>query len=141
VSGDIQARNLSGAVVLRSGRGDIQLSGSSGELKVLGEHGVLSIAETHGDVAASTIMGAIRYTGAPGKGDVVHLETDHGPVAIQLEQGSDLVIVIKTTSGVLTCGLPGVEAVVSGCTGTLGNGAGALTVRTVSGEVTLLPGP
>ncbi len=141
VSGDIQAQNLSGVVTLRSGRGDIQLSGSSGELKLLGEHGVLSIAETHGEVGASTIMGTIRYSGAPGKGDAVHLETDHGPVAIQLEPGSDLAIGIMTTSGTLTCGVPGVEAVIRGCTGTLGHGAGTLTVRTVSGEVTLQPGP
>jgi DUF4097 and DUF4098 domain-containing protein YvlB len=140
-SGDILAENLSGEILLRSARGDVRAVNCSGIVQVLGEHGILALEDVRGEVGASTIMGTIRYTGAPGSGDEVNLETDHGPVQIELGKDSGLDISMTTTSGEIDCSLPGLTFSSRSCSGILGNGAGSLTVRTVSGEVTLRLAP
>ncbi len=141
VGGDIVGQNLTGTLSLRSGRGDIALLGGSGEFHVLGEHGVLSLQGLSGQVEASTIMGTIRYAGAPQAGDALHFETDHGPVEIELGAEADLALTVATTSGVVDCVIPGLQPVLRGCAGSLGKGRGSLAVRTVSGTVSVRRAP
>lgn len=141
VSGDVLAENVAGKIALRSGRGNVTVRNGSGDLRVLGEHGVLTIDGVTGEVGSSTIMGTIRFMGRPGSGDTIRLETDHGPVEIQLADGSNLSVQVSSTSGSMSCILPGIAQDVRGCTGRLGNGEGALAVRTVSGDVTIQPVP
>ena len=69
----------------------------------------------------------------------MHFETDHGPVQIDLDLNSDVTVRVRTTSGVVTCMVPGVSYNGAACDGSLGSGAGLLQVRTVSGSTTLQP--
>lgn len=140
VAGNIGAEGLSGEFYLRTGRGDLQVTGVSGELRAVSEHGAVSIRDASGSVSSNNIMGSIHFTGTPGEGDRVHLETDHGAVELDLGQGSSLQVTVNSTSGNVTCP-PGIPQTVWGCTGTLNAGSGWLDVRTVSGPVTIRHAP
>jgi hypothetical protein len=141
VSGTISARNFSGTASLKSNRGDITVSDSNGELYILGNYGVLSLENLKGIVNSSTIMGTIKFTGLINSGDGVHLETDHGPVEVLLLPGSNQAVQIRSTSGNATCRLPDLSVSPRNCDGIIGNGSGRLSVRTVSGDVTLQQEP
>ncbi|RPI86953.1 MAG: hypothetical protein EHM41_06690 [Chloroflexi bacterium] len=136
IAGDILAEDLSGVISLRSGRGDVRVVDSSGEVRVLGEHGLLSLENLHGTVGSSTIMGTIQYNGRVVTGDDIRMEVDHGPVEIQLASNSDAVLNVTSTSGGVRCP-PGFESTARTCQGELGRGEGQITVRTVSGQVTV----
>jgi hypothetical protein len=139
-AGAIVAQGLGGSAVLRSGRGDVTLSDSVGEFVVLGEHGVLSLSGVAGQVSASTIMGSIRWQGPVAGGDV-SLETDHGPVDVLLTLPADVRVDAHTTSGDVTCQIPGAPIVPRACQGTLGAGAGRLGIRTVAGPIVVRAAP
>jgi DUF4097 and DUF4098 domain-containing protein YvlB len=141
VSGNIDIRNSSGVFIIKSNRGNVRVQTSKGDIHLAGNYGVLSAIDTRGGLSASTIMGMVRFTGHVGSGDNVSLETDHGPVEIQLGQGSDARVHISTTTGVVTCSFPGLSYEGQGCGGTLGTGGGQLGVRTVSGSATINPIP
>jgi hypothetical protein len=136
-AGDILAEKLNGDISLRSGRGNIRAAGCSGTVRVIGEYGILVMEDVQGDVGSSTIMGTIRFLG----GIDSDLETDHGPVEIDLAPSSNLVLSINTTGGDLTCSFPGLRVTPRSCQGQVGNGKGSLSVRTVSGKVNFQPMP
>lgn len=134
-AGDIVAERLEGVIALRSGRGNVTLRNSSGTSRVLGEYGVLTLTGVTGDVGSSTIMGTIRFTGQPGHDDTVYLESDHGPIEIVLGSQSDVAVQVNTNSGRLNCVGTHLAYTTAACSGDLGQGAGSLTARTVSGDV------
>jgi hypothetical protein len=141
VAGHILAEKLEGSARLRSGRGDIRAVGFSGRLVVLGEHGLLVIEDSKGEAGASTIMGTIQYIGWPGAGDKIRLETDHGPVRVDLKLDPSLAVSARSASGNVVCLLPGLRSTTRTCEGTMGAGEGALNVYTVSGEIRLRISP
>jgi hypothetical protein len=136
-AGNIVADDLGGTIALRSRRGHITLRNSDGEVRVLGEAGQLSLEAVGGQVGSSTIMGTIRFVGQPSPGDQIRLESDHGPIEVELGQQSDVAVQVNTNSGRIDCAADGLVQTSSSCTGRLGPGMGRLTVRTVSGNVTL----
>ena len=73
-----------------SNRGDIIVRKSSGNINVAGNYGALNVQNVHGETAVSTIMGNVMFDGLIQMGDIVRLETDHGPVSVNLNQDSDL---------------------------------------------------
>lgn len=135
ISGNIEAKNLTGITVLRSGRGNVKAVDCEGELRVLGEHGVLTMTDLHGLVTSSTIMGTINFTGSPLPGDRINLEVDHGPIVVKLGGESNLAYYAYSISGEVHCIVPGTEYLSRACRGSLGNGAGELTIRSVSGKI------
>lgn len=137
VSGRITIQNSRGDFGITSNRGDVAVISSSGQVHVAGNYGLLSLQDARGTLGAATIMGTVRFAGAIGAADSVSLETDHGPVEIQLAQNSDATVQVGTTTGVITCIMPGLHYAGQGCAGALNTGEGRLTVRTVSGNVTL----
>ncbi|MGZ6347605.1 MAG: DUF4097 family beta strand repeat-containing protein [Anaerolineales bacterium] len=141
VAGDVLVKNVSGLLTLMSNRGNVIVEKSSGELHILGNYGLLSLLDPRGTISASTIMGTIKFNGKIGTGDDLNFETDHGPVEIQLAQDSDAIVQVDTTSGVVTCSIPGIFYKGQRCAGTLHGGQGKLKVRTVSGNVSLQPLP
>lgn len=140
-AGTIVADGLAGSAVLRSGRGDVTLTGSTGEFVVVGEHGVLSLSGVAGRVSASTIMGTIRWAGPASAEDQVRLETDHGPVEATISPAADLVVEASTTSGEVTCLIPGAPRLPRACQGALGAATARLSIRTVSGAVIVQTAP
>jgi DUF4097 and DUF4098 domain-containing protein YvlB len=80
-------------------------------------------------------MGTINFTGLIHAGDNVRLETDHGPVDVNLEADSTLTLAAQSTSGDMACMVSGVNSSTRWCNGQFGTGDGALQIRTVSGAV------
>jgi sulfur carrier protein ThiS len=137
VSGDIFIEAVEGEIVARSNRGNVSVDDSTGKISVVGNYGLLTLAGSSGDVGVSTIMGSITFNGRVQSGDRVSLETDHGPVAVELSPDSAVSLQVSSTSGDVACMLPNVSSSLRGCNGKLNSGDGALTIRTVSGAVTL----
>jgi len=141
VSGDLLAENMAGTVTLVSSRGNVTVKNFSGQLQVLGEHGILELENVSGKIGSSNIMGSIHYQGQPMPGDEIHIEVDHGPVEISLPHNSNLDLEIHTTSGELICIAPGLVSTGHTCMGTIGSGGASMTVRSVSGRVSLQLSP
>ena len=137
--GDISLQDSTGNFNLNSNRGNIEVKSSKGSILVSGNYGLLSVEDSHGEIGVSTIMGTIRFLGSPNDLDIIRLETDHGPVEVQLGDGSSLSAEIETTSGQVACTMFAFTPVGRGCTGLLGDGSASLWVRTVSGAVSLQP--
>jgi len=136
-SGDITVERMTGTLTLRSNRGNITVRESSGDVSVVGNYGVLAIYNVRGETAASTIMGNVVFDGLIQAGDNVRLETDHGAVSVHLSQDSTLGIQVRSTSGDVACMLPGITSTTRTCDGEIGSFGGVLSIRTVSGAVTL----
>jgi DUF4097 and DUF4098 domain-containing protein YvlB len=126
-----------GNLVLRSNRGNITMRESSGTISVVGNYGALNVHDVHGETAMSTIMGNVLFDGLIQAGDVVRLETDHGAVSVNLNQDSAASLQVRSTSGDVACMLPDVVSSTRTCDGEIGSGGGELSIRTVSGAVTL----
>jgi len=136
-SGNIELEKMMGRLTLRSNRGSIIVQESSGVVSVVGNYGLLTLQSVRGEIAASTIMGNITFSGLIQQGDVVRLETDHGSVSVNLNTDSTLTLKTRSTSGDVTCLLPGVNSSTRTCDGDVHSGGGSLSIRTVSGAVTL----
>ena len=136
-SGKITIEQIIGKITLWSNRGDIIVRKSSGNINVAGNYGVLNVQNVHGETAVSTIMGNVVFDGLIQSGDVVRLETDHGPVSVNLNQDSDLSLQVGSISGDVACMVPDISSTTRSCTGEIGAGEGTLKIRTVSGAVTL----
>lgn len=136
-SGDITMREMAGGMTLRSNRGDITVQESTGTVSIVGNYGGLTAQNVRGDVSMSTIMGNITYGGLVQGADTVHLETDHGAVSVDLSADSALTLQVRSTSGAVTCLLPDVSSTTRTCDGEIHAGGGSLSIRTVSGAVTL----
>ncbi len=91
----------------------------------------------HGETAASTIMGNVVFEGLIEAGDTIRLETDHGAVSVNLSADSAMTLQVNSTSGDVTCMLPDVVSSTRTCDGKIHSGDGSLSIRTVSGAVTL----
>jgi hypothetical protein len=141
VSGDIRLERVAGAITVRSNRGGIRLTDGRGRVSVVGNYGILELKDTRGEVGVSTIMGSVVFGGLISEGDRVRLETDHGPVSVNLASDSSLILQVRSTSGDLACLLPGLAATLRTCEGAMGSAEGLLEIRTVSGGVTLQSTP
>jgi DUF4097 and DUF4098 domain-containing protein YvlB len=140
-SGDIMAEQVSGTFIMRSNRGNITVRESTGKVNVVGNYGALFFKGTRGETAASTIMGNVLYEGLIQADDSVRLEADHGAVSVKLSADSALTLHVRSASGDVACMLSGIDSAVRTCDGVIASGGGSLSVRTVSGAVTvqLLP--
>ena len=140
-SGNITLEEMTGKLTLHSNRGNIIVQESSGILSVVGNYGTLTAQNVRGDVGISTIMGNIVFGGSIQGNDTVRLETDHGSVSVALSADSDLTLQVRSTSGDVVCLLPEAVSSTRTCDGEINSGTGSLTIRTVSGAVTLQTTP
>jgi len=136
-SGNVTVEQMTGVLTLHSNRGNISVRDSSGEIGIVGNYGALTMQNTSGETSASTIMGNILFDGLIQAGDKVRLEADHGSVSVNLSADSALGIQVRSTSGDVTCILPGISSTTRTCDGVMNPGGGSLSIRTVSGAVTL----
>ena len=136
-SGNITAERIAGIFILRSNRGNITLRESAGKVNAVGNYGALTFQDTSGETSASTIMGNVLYEGLIQADDTVRLETDHGSVSVKLSADSALTLQVRSATGDVACMLPGIDSTTRTCDGTIASGGGSLSVRTVSGAVTL----
>ena len=136
-SGNITAERVSGTFIMRSNRGNITVRESAGKVTIVGNYGALTLQDTTGEAAASTIMGNVLYEGLIQMNDNVRLEADHGSVSVKLSADSALTLQIRSATGDVACMLPGIDSSTRTCDGEVASGGGSLSVRTVSGAVTL----
>ena len=136
-SGNITAERVSGTFIMRSNRGNITVRESAGKVNIVGNYGALTLQDTTGEAAASTIMGNVLYEGLIQMNDNVRLEADHGSVSVKLSADSALTLQIRSATGDVACMLSGIDSTTRTCDGEVASGGGSLSVRTVSGAVTL----
>lgn len=136
-AGEITAERVHGSLTLRSNRGNITVQECSGDINVVGNYGALTVQNVSGEAAVSTIMGNVVFDGLIEVGDTVRLETDHGAVSVNLSADSALTLQVRSTSGDVTCLLPDIASSTRSCDGEMRSGGGTLSIRTVSGAVTL----
>jgi DUF4097 and DUF4098 domain-containing protein YvlB len=136
-SGNVTVVQMTGAATLHSNRGNISVRDSLGHFSVVGNYGALTVQNASGEISVSTIMGNILFDGSIKSGDITRLETDHGSVSAHLSADSALGIQIRSTSGDVVCMLPDVISSARTCDGEINSGGGALSIRTVSGAVTV----
>lgn len=136
-SGNITLEKMTGKLMLHSNRGNITVQESSGSVSVVGNYGTLTAQNVRGDVGISTIMGNVVFGGSIRGNDIVRLETDHGSVSVNLSADSDLSLQVHSTSGEVACMLPDLVSSTRTCEGQVASGNGSLSIRTVSGAVTL----
>jgi len=137
ISGDITVERTIGAITLHSNRGNITVRESSGDISVVGNYGALTVRDTSGTTSVSTIMGNIVSEGRIQMDDIVRLETDHGAVSVLLSADSALGIQVRSTSGDVACMVPDIRSTTRTCDGEIASGGGSLSIRTVSGPITL----
>lgn len=137
ISGNILVEDVHGDITLRSNRGDVTVQDSAGGISVVGNYGLLTFENVQGDIGVSTIMGNVVFSGSILMDDDVRLETDHGAVSVHLSADSALDIQVRSTSGDVACMLPGIISSARTCEGEINSGGGTLSIRTVSGAVTL----
>ena len=137
VSGDILVDNVQGDITLRSNRGNVTTRDSDGRISMVGNYGLLALENARGNIGVSTIMGTIVFDGLIQADDTLRLETDHGPISVNLVRSSDLTLKVRSTSGDVACMLPDVISSARTCEGTINSGGGVLSIRTVSGTVTV----
>ncbi len=137
VSGNITIERVTGRLTLNSNRGNITVRESAGVVNLVGNYGLLTLQDVSGETAASTIMGNIMLRSLIQVDDSVRLETDHGSVSVSLREDSALSLQVRSTSGDVACILPGLASTSRACEGDLNSGGGNLSIRTVSGAVTL----
>ena len=137
ISGIITIKRMAGKITLYSNRGNITVRESSGDISIVGNYGALNVQNVYGETAVSTIMGHVVFNGLIQTGDTVRLETDHGSVSVNLSPDSALSLRVRSTSGDVACVLPDINSSTRTCDGEIRSGGGILSIRTVSGAVTL----
>lgn len=136
-SGNIMVEQVTGRLTLRSNRGNITVRESSGTVGIVGNYGALTTENVRGEVSVSTIMGNIKFDGPIQGEDTVRLEADHGAISVNLSGDSAVALQVHSASGDVACMLPEMVSSARSCEGKIQSGQGSLSIRTVSGAITL----
>ena len=124
VSGDIEARGLNGGLSLRTVSGGLTV--------VDGQSGVVRAKSVSGDVALDLHANSVD----------IDVTTVSGDVMVRLPGETGATVDLASTSGDLACAFDGLSLQKKPgsrrLSGSIGDGAGALRGRTVSGRVALL---
>ncbi|MGD0685211.1 MAG: DUF4097 family beta strand repeat-containing protein [Streptosporangiaceae bacterium] len=125
VSGDLEARGLDGGVTFNSVSGDLTLAGGSVQ-----------------ELDAKTVSGKVTADVGLRPGGALRVTTVSGEVAVRLPAGTSAEVDLRSTSGKVRTGFDDLQSArgpgSSTVAGTLGDGAGRITVTTLSAPVTLL---
>lgn len=125
VSGDLEARGLDGGVSFNSVSGDLTLAGGSVQ-----------------DLDAKTVSGKVTADVDLRSDGGLRVTTVSGEVAVRLPADASAEVDLRSTSGRVRTGFEGLRTARSPgsntVAGTLGAGAGRMTVATLSAPVTLL---
>ena len=139
VSGRITATALDGEVGLRTVSGDIDVQGVDGTVRANAVSGDVTISGGSPDeVTARSVSGELTldFDDVPD----VDCTTVSGDVAVRLPADADVDFDAVTVSGRLESGFPdALEAGKRRLRGRIGDGGPRLSVRTSSGDVTVLP--
>lgn len=138
-SGDIGVNDCSGDLAFQTVSGDagISLSGNIQGQTVSGDIDIKT--NKSGEIKIRSTSGDIQFQGPFEEGSRAALATVSGDVSLSLAKGSQVTIEAATVSGDIDCGLEltGLRQSNRSLSGKLGGGNAALSVETVSGDVTI----
>lgn len=160
ISGDITLENGRERISLKTVSGSISATKTTGKLQANSASGDIEVAAHEGDIGIETLSGDIEIearsvrhlTGASISGDVTveavfeqdvtaKLTSVSGSISVSLDEPLDFVFQANSNSGNIGNRLSADEVVkeygMRSLQGRVGNGAGSLTVRSVSGEIDL----
>jgi putative adhesin len=159
-SGDVTVTQPAGRVDVHSTSGDVTITAAhdsvraetvSGDMRVEGSPRVLVISTVSGEIVVpgsvrgtaqvTTTSGSVRLGLGREAGDV-RVETVSGDLDVRLPAGSGAALDAHTTSGTIDASVPlqiG-RATRHALTATVGPGGPALVLRSVSGDIHLIPG-
>lgn len=152
---------LSARTSVKSGSGDVTLDGVTGKIEAntvsgvveaQGLDGTVSFNSVSGDLAlaggsvtaltASTLSGRVAADIDLAADSKVRISTVSGEVALRLPESTSADVTLTAAAGRIDTSFPELRredrAITQAVSGKLGEGAGRLTVNTVSGSVTLL---
>jgi DUF4097 and DUF4098 domain-containing protein YvlB len=144
-----------GGVTLDGVTGKIEANTVSGVIEAQGLDGTVSFTSVSGDLAlaggsvttltASTVSGRIAADVELARDSRVRVSTVSGEVALRLPERTSALVTLNAAAGRIDTSFPELQrqerAITRTVAGKLGDGAGQLTVNTVSGSVTLLSRP
>jgi DUF4097 and DUF4098 domain-containing protein YvlB len=138
-SGDIVVNDCSGRLAFQTVSGDAGIS-LSGDVQGQTVSGGIDIKSAKaGEIKIRSTSGDIQFRGPLAEGSSASIATVSGDVSLELEDGSSAVIEAATVSGDIDCELEleSLRQSNRSLSGKLGGGQGSLTVKTVSGDVTI----
>jgi hypothetical protein len=143
VSGDIVLDEVTGKVEVESVSGDVEGRGLQGRLSLKSVSGGLTVVDGRaGHVTAKTVSGDVALDLRPADNVDIDVATVSGDVTVRLPSDAGMTVEVSSTSGDLACAFDGVAMQKKPgsrkISGSVGDGAGALHGRTVSGRVALL---
>jgi hypothetical protein len=143
VSGDIVLDEVRGQVEAESVSGDIEGRGLGGRLTFRTVSGGLTVVDGRsGSVTAKTVSGDVALDLHPPRDADIDVTTVSGDVTVRLPGDAGLRVEVASTSGDLASAFDGLEVDkkpgTNKLSGSVGDGAGALHGRTVSGRIALL---
>jgi hypothetical protein len=161
VSADAVITGLSARTSLKSASGDVTLDGVTGDIDAGTVSGAIEAQGLDGRVAFTSVSGNLALAG--GSVDALTARTVSGRIAVDVDLLGDSRVDVNTVSGEVALRIPETasaevtlnsaagridtsfpevdrldRALAKSVTGTLGDGAGRLSVNTVSGGITLL---
>jgi hypothetical protein len=143
VSGEVVLDGVGGPVEVESVSGDVEARGLTGPLTLRTVSGGLTVVDGSTDrIRAKSVSGDVALDLQPGGGVDIDVATVSGDVTVRLPDDVGLRVNVSSTSGDLACAFPGLSLEKKPgsrkLSGSVGDGAGALHGRTVSGRVAVL---
>jgi hypothetical protein len=143
VSGEVVLDEVTGEVDVESVSGDVEARNLNGELSLRTVSGGLTVVDGRsGQVRAKSVSGDVALDLHPDRRIDIDVTTVSGDVTVRLPATTGVTVDLASTSGDLACACDGLNLQKRPgsrrLSGSIGDGAGALHGRTVSGRVALL---
>ncbi|QKW34527.1 DUF4097 family beta strand repeat protein [Actinomadura sp. NAK00032] len=142
-SGDVTLDGVAGAIDANTVSGVIEAQGLDGTVSFTSVSGDLSLAGATVDrLGARTVSGRIAADLDLGADSAIDVNTVSGEVALRVPESAGAQVTLSSAAGRIETSFPELgrqdRTIAQSVSGKLGDGAGRLTVNTVSGAVTLL---
>lgn len=138
--GEITANNHIGWMDLSTSGGDIKCENFNGSMKIATSGGDIVLNGTNGKIQASTSGGDIRLT-YWGNNNGIELATSGGDIEAKLPDNFAADVILKTSGGEITCGLPltsSQKKTESTIIGQISGGGNKVECRTSGGDIVLM---
>jgi hypothetical protein len=138
-SGDVALDHVKGPAKVSSTSGDSRLYGIDGDLDVNTASGDIEVDSATGSVRANSISGDIKLGALAAAEGVFDVESVSGEIVMELSRDFKGDVAIRTVSGSINSHISAeLESYSdSQIRGSVGNGAGRLTVSTTSGDINI----
>jgi len=138
-SGDVVGGALSGTITLSSASGDVEINGYTGELAVTTQSGDITIRDGNGPVHLRTLSGDVNAELNETGDNEIEASSVSGDIELRFPQDAALDVEAKTTSGDISVNRPleAEERSERRVAGRINGGGQALTISTVSGDITV----